>query len=87
MEKSSTSLLAVSFNNNHDQTFFCKFQFDATWSTLDSSNIKLTMISSSTNPSNKIYILAMKAKGTDLMHGLAKSYYVDDSLLYWIMDF
>ena len=45
------------------------------------------MISSSTNPSNEIYILAIKAKGTDLMHGLAESYYVDDSLLYWIMDF
>jgi hypothetical protein len=47
------------------------------------------MISSSTNPSpsNEINILAMKAKETDLMHGLAESYYVDDSLLYWITDF
>jgi hypothetical protein len=50
------------------------------------------MISMTTNLSTIYEILAMKAKGTDLMHGLAASYNYDENnydnyLVYWINDF
>ena len=50
------------------------------------------MISSSINLSTIYEILEMKAKGTDLMHGLAASYNYDQNnddnyLVYWINDF
>jgi hypothetical protein len=64
---------------------FCKFPFDTSWSILNNSGIKFTIIDLG-NPSSRNSILALKAKGTDTMHGL--SYNNNDGFYYyWINDF